>query len=743
MSLTPLAPTPPPADTSPRLQALRGWRGVWICSSAVVTVLCWYFVRQGLAAPPAGPTEADRYVAICTAGLGIVGAILAISFALFTHLAQSATAAFPTGFLRAIVVRLEFLGAALAMIAGLFVQLFVLMHPLNRPLAWASIVVTLYALWLLLILYGVMSQLLDLRTLAAELGVHIARKAAGAGRSPAVLSSADGRGIARILSWLRAHVPRAIARCLTGGRSERELTDALITDTHALLSASLRAITEERYEVADAALEAVGHAAETYTQVRSPYLEPEDRYHLFLHNELDMLLGHALKSPNERYVERIVHTMLRIGVATGVLPPEPILHTNSVADGWLQALRRAALCSLSLQHTDAPTRAIEGIGRITWDLMERNAVTTAVHQGAEGLGQVGVAAAKNTDAWSLYLCQPVLHNLVLAIRAALAPPARAHLISGPAFEHLMQQVRRVMFAAYERRPGVLQDLTLAAPLLGLSPPWVPSLVTVFAEALEALSHEPRGGRALAERLKTLVETVSSMSAVVARSGTSAISEYSRAYARMSYLSARVLTMDPSLSGVICPLADSLAEAAVLDYHTHLTSGGTWGGTILKATSVIPAFFVYFSRPGSSTSLLPQAEKFVRGHMTTFERAAAQVSSDALEGAMREPYGYLKLFGCWFWRWFRDTGLCRQLLAFLVRYYEASGRRELHDWEASDSIAQLGYPTDPLRAEWDVYPDWVWEDHRHSVTTALNNLDAYREYAALVERTAASPGSPAQ
>lgn len=723
---------------------LRGWPEAPAAVFWLLTVVYVWVLAPRLAAGLQSPLDNKpaEASALFSAALSLIAGIIAIFFAGAVLAVQLITGSYSSEFVRVFVRRPVFLASLLIMVLVAVGQLLLLGIGWNAALTTGSMVSAVYAVLCLGCLVWLLTDFLHMPRLAQIVGRQI-RGYINSGlprpiRALRVDPDAPGfeltiRQRARvlfdvhILGTLSSLSFESFAALQVPSHFQEELSER----TRPLLSACLRAIQQDRRDVATVCLNELVDIARAYLRARYNYSDMGDRYLLFLVGQLEILFAASLGQTNEQFTSDIVAAAIQIGQATIPLTATQFRpYENGLTLPWSEVLMKSALRLMSLQHTNAPLAACDGIAILGRALLRHGAYSTVLYGVEDKLRTIGVTAASARDAWSATIAQKAAHGYVLLISDCYVLAEEERYYYEYAVDHLCKGLQEILHRAYDARSDWNTLTLIPAPIVGSL--WqAGTLVDVFRNGL---SVTPKGK--LWERL-ALVRDLSFLVEVVRRVGVHAISkggasyEYSVALSEMlwSAVAAARTGQDPAVMGEIRKLIAFLILAAQGFVSTSIEAAPDKTYDHLSKLSPVYAFLMYFSRAGERPGFFHELEHALQGLAELAERLS--VEEDDRYRAREQLVSYLKMYGAWMHRYYPARPVTKHLTGLIA---SIAAQREIgRDPVFLSEMELLGYPTAFPVDHWYIFRSRFWSPQQEAIAAELNDIASYRRYDQLIRR----------
>jgi hypothetical protein len=695
-----------------------------IASGGLITV----GLQSSLGTDP--PFAQDLFVSVLT----IVAGAIAIFFAGAALIVELIWGNYSSLFVHAFVRHRIFLFSLVLMILVAVGNLLPLRFGWNKSLATASLVSAVYVIMCMGMLVWLLIRFLQaplvVREASSQILAYIRRNLPRSRLSWRQLR--DGPSVYyRLLDKLRItfefHILGRYPRPSLYLAIPTEFSEGLQERTRPVFSACLRAITEDRRDIALACLDSIVAVGASYLDARHNYVLPDDPFTSFLFSQLEILFNAALHEENEQFTTDIVEATSKIGQASlPITEPQVFNQTNRVARRCSDSLAKFCLRSLPLKHTSAPVAACEGITQIGRGLLAEGTFNTALFGAASDLAEIGQRTAAIKREWPSVIAQKAIHGLVLMLYDLFSLAVEKEYYLPHAGRTLCDALGSITRAAFAQKRGFDAYATISAPLVGNL--WLSgNVVDVFRQVLQASCDGPKSRR------YRLVSDAIPIVKLIHTAGLEAIShcassgDYSSALSAMAWYTIQVLKdqQDPDLAREAKRLLRELLRAAYDYGRGVMEKMPNMMFEHLQYLSPIYAFMVYFAWHNNSQVLVDELCVAIK---ELSDLLSELVKSDRGTPGYRKFYSYMKMYAAWIHKYFPRRPIVTKLLHSLAS--NVPPEVDIPEF-IMPQTERLGYPSMLASDSWYIFPSRHWSGFQQPIADELNDLENYKAFDALL------------
>ena len=692
---------------------------------------------------------------VITNGITIISGALAIFFAIAAVVVQNLLEKYSSVFLRKVIGNVVFILSFLFMIFFIIGGLFLLRYGSNEHFETLSFVATIYAVINLGLMIWLLIYFLDVTNvvffIARNSCIHLKRipKVRHVKLSYEIGNDDKGDNKAIHLykvktflnTWIRGvYSPFDFSGILPPLDVPKDIVDSLKNDLRPIMSACLKAIGEDNRDVVLSCLNEITQICSAYLNRRKNYRGMDDSFLMFIYSQLEIIFNNAIKVPNQQYTADIVATVNIIALkCTGLTETQLRPGENGLVHSWISFLKGAVIKTIHLEHTSAPTDAIQSISNIAVVLIENEAFTTSIYGAAEDLKMIGIISGKLGGSWASLLCQRSINGLVVMLFSLFKVLRDKGWVGDHNVSKLCENIEKVMDMVYDTKMDFMTYSTISAPLVGSL--WSDGNFADIFRTVLSQKYDKRHseGHALRE-LENLAKTLRYIGAKAITNGKGHTSEYFMSFSEIAYssihyllnLNKEVTSEDEERESLSDAGSDLLKEVVTesLNMFSWYPSSEGHGYDFLNKLSPIGAFLTYYARSDQPSIFYEIRNKFIEKLLEIYVSFKPKGGNQI--NRKWEIYRYLKLFGAWIYKYSREDSLTLKLIRLLAESYPGTLTRDPF-YYSNSKMERLGYPSEHIGQQWYVYPSDFWPNEQWVVTNELNDMRNYEKYDKVISR----------
>jgi len=719
----------------------------WFIISAFWIITIGFFIISGSSLiqgfrnldNPRAPTD------IVKSGIAIISGTLAIFFTLAAVVIQNVLQKYSSAFLKQIIHHFIFVFSFFFMIALTICELYLLKFGSNNYLETFSFFATIYAVIDMGIMIWLLIYFLDVRNVVSS----IARKSYSHIREIPKGTYFDISKDDKEKRYTKYKLSLFFKKWVAGNIVIPDtysfippfyVLNKIKDDLRPIFSACLKALSEDNRDVVLSCLTEIRNIAFRYIERRKNYPGMQDDLLGFIAEQLDIVFNFAVRVLNQEYTNDIVSTAREIGLkCVELTPKQKPLNENSLVYPWIKFLENCAYKTVHLEHTSAPTNAIDSIKDISISLIKENAYVPSIYSGANSLKEVGVFAGKLKGIWPALICQKTVHGLVMIILSLFQKAQTGNFALETYISNLCEDIEKIFEAAYMEKRDFYTDMMISAPLVGSL--WLDvKFVDIFKIAISQKYDKETSERYAINSLKRLSSCLRRVGAIVSKNQASSIPDYFESFSEIIYLIINYIiglgqrnSSQPEEVQRLLGTANELLIESVDEANNLLTlslESESSDRDCLYNLSAIFAFLSYYSAKNKLQIFIDGRNRFLKRILDIYNNFKSR--GDEEEHKKKNLYRYLKLFGAWEYKYDRRNLLTSLVFKTLVEDYthklEEGGYLSM-----LPEMQELGYPI-LYNEEWELFSSYRWPDEiRSQIKDELNDIENYRRWNSLIKR----------
>jgi len=717
----------------------------YIISNFVFLMLIAPKAFEGLKTPLI-PLE-DRYAGLMSNAINLSTVTLVIFFAIIVAIIQYVSKDFSGVFLKIVITDAIFISGVLLILLLNFSFLSILRFGSNEYLLSATFYAICYIIVIFILLLGLTIYYLSIPNIIQKTIGKTKRfiknkvpKAPPPQNGTVLLARITRKQ--KIQSWIARWIVGSIKlkQLFELGVAKREVDRDVIDEIENKLrpigSAILTAIEKDRDEVVSACLNGFETTVRTYIEARKNYIGEIDQFNLFVLSLYEAALKSAIKSPNQQYTEEITHSAARIGESTLVLKTITLWgESNGHVGIWTNFLKKMALNTFQLKHTEAPMIAAGEMGKIANILILKKLYNTAVYGVNKDLESLGVLLVRTNQFFAAIIAGRCISSIVNQLFTFLFLCSKGEYQNRIYIKSISESISTIVRNAKEVKSNPNNYDAIVEPLVStLWPGHISPNIQQLTTQVLSLKYKDEKSEIEMIRLLTLVfENLGWVARhtyqikTVHAGGWMAQSFSESVYHVLSHLFEN-RKVEQSKQDVIKNLLIKIVKS--ISNALNFAFGNEDINNELSNFSAIPVLIIYFAKFKELPQLI-EAYKIPIDRLIWAYRNVKN-GKDPYGYTRKEIRSYIQLYGSWLHLCFPSSELSKSTIEFLK---ENRIKEEIYEGILESivpELEQLGYPQGELLSEvWVLYPSEHWHQIQYEVNQKLNNHENYRSYSKVV------------
>ncbi|UYN91609.1 MAG: hypothetical protein KIT70_09635 [Anaerolineales bacterium] len=504
-----------------------------------------------------------------------------------------------------------------------------------------------------------------------------------------------------------------------------EISDSLKEETREFFSIAADSIRRDRREILKACLNQIELIVLEYYYARKKFSDPEDRFSIFLSEQMQALLELAVSNLNQQYTADLVEASARMGSYSLELTQTRINQSqNSISTIWTDLLAQQAIQTMGLMRSYAPTLAANQIGKLTASLVRQGAYVSAFHGSLEHLKLVGLASSSSRGLWPSVITSSVLQAHMAVLQAHIETFQTEQYNYEFACRNICSSIYDILMKFAQSQHNYSEYEAVCRPLVGGV--YGANFGHLFAMALKtgAAIESERSSFLLLRDARTISDMLYRI--VLKRPARSnlPLHLFAEMQAEMSWDIVQALQQSSNqhLSKELMILFEKTSLSALDVVISCIDSEEHEVFHVLQSLSAVPAFLVYFSSNEPVEGVAEIRDKVFKQWLVqakVYQVAGVQKDNDQVLF-----FRYLKLFGAWVFRCDRENSALDEVRNILSAMSDSFSENGFYNSE----YEEMGYPTGiGQNSNWWLFPSDRWPSKQAAVIDFLNDIQSFREF----------------